>query len=186
MTDAQIRRAGYWLTEQATQDEDALRGCAAIEPRGSKRTESRFGKHSVVQAARVSITSSWPSARSAVSMRPTAVVWRGVEHSAHSFLVYAESLGEGHLGQAAFAKRECERGLGCCAGGDGDVMFSGASRAGDRDALGVVDASRNRLLEGVRASAKASAWSAPEVRHSGRSRNETMSSPVESGRSRAG
>ena len=55
----------------------SVRRCAAIEPRGSKRAESGFENHSVAQAARVSMTSSRPSARSAVSMRPTAVVWRG-------------------------------------------------------------------------------------------------------------
>ena len=72
-----------------------------------------------------------------------------VEHTADGFLVDAKSLGEGDAGQAAVAKREGESGLGCGGGGDGDMMFSGAPCARYRDSLGVVDASSDRLLEGV-------------------------------------
>ena len=78
-----------------------------------------------------------------------------VEHAAHGLLVHAESLGEDHARQAAFAKREGEGGLGCGAGGDGDMMFYGASCARYRDTLGVVDASRNASSRASAASAKA-------------------------------
>ena len=65
-----------------------------------------------------------------------------VQHAAHGLFVHAESLGEGHSGQVVFAKREGECGLGRGAGGDGDVMFPGTSRAGFRDCLGIRDISR--------------------------------------------
>ena len=73
----------------------------------------------------------------------------GVQHASHSLLVDAESLGEGDAGEAGIAKRERECGLGRGAGGDGDVMFSGASGAGYRDGIGAVDSPGDGLLKGV-------------------------------------
>ena len=74
----------------------------------------------------------------------------GVEHATHGLLVDTEPLGEGNAGQSAFVESEEKRGLGRSGGGDGDEVFSRASRARYPDTLGIVDASCNRLLECVR------------------------------------
>ena len=159
------------------------RGLAAVL--AVSTVESGLRNHPVARAAQVPTTSTCPCTRSAAPMRSTVVWWRGSAMMSNDRLVDAESPGESRVRQAAFAKDEGERGLGSGGGGDGEVTFSLPSHTRDGE-VAAAESSGDGLPEDARGLGQRSGLADAGGQAFPQSRNETMSSPAESARSRAG